>query len=66
MAQDNDDAYAEAVRRIEAAVASGVTELDLSMGSLQVIPPEIAKLSTLRTLNLGSGPINLLAGMATR
>jgi hypothetical protein len=47
-----DEAYQEALRRIEAARVSGATELDLSTLGLKELPPEIGQLTALAHLTL--------------
>lgn len=49
---DSSKAYGEALRRIEAALQSGATSLDLSSLQLMSVPPEIGQLTNLTSLRL--------------
>jgi len=61
MARENEEAYAEAVRRIEAVKAANADELSLSIGRLQTIPPQIAEIPQLKTLYLDTSDIHDLS-----
>lgn len=56
----SDNAYQEALQRIEEAAATGASELDLSGLGLESLPPEIGQLANLTTLSLGG---NLLTAL---
>jgi hypothetical protein len=63
---DADDAYAEAVRQIGEAKRDRVTELSLTIVSLQNLPSEIAELEDLRALKIGANhlyDLSPLSGM---
>uniref|UniRef100_UPI001951FBCB helix-turn-helix domain-containing protein n=1 Tax=Halomicronema sp. CCY15110 TaxID=2767773 RepID=UPI001951FBCB len=47
-----DEGYAEAERRIQAAIANQATELDLSGLNLKAVPPELGQLAHLTELSL--------------
>ncbi len=50
----------KALARIEEAKTKGKTELDLSIFGLRELPPEIASLAQLTTLNLGRNQLTSL------
>ncbi len=59
-AQDSDAVYAEALRRIEAARASGDTELSLIGLDLTQLPPEVTTLTHLESLILTGNRLTTL------
>ena len=55
-----DDASAEALRRIEEAISSDATSLDLSGLGLTALPPEIGQLANLAELNVSYNQLTTL------
>jgi internalin A len=65
-----EEAYDEALRRIRKAEETGAVELDLSVRALNRIPLELARLTSLQSLNLSrckqlSGDLYPLAGLTS-
>ena len=61
MAKNNEKAYAEAIKRIEAVTESGATKLDLTIRQLEVIPAQIANLNKLKVLALDNSKVSDLS-----
>jgi hypothetical protein len=55
-----DDGYAEAQRRIDEALASGATELDLSGLGLTKLPDSIGQLMNLQNLDVNDNRLTML------
>jgi hypothetical protein len=47
-----EEAYEEALRRIREAEKTGAVELDFTLLELNRLPPELQRLTSLRSLNL--------------
>jgi internalin A len=65
-AEEANDGWQEALRRIEEAKRSNATELDLSALKLNAIPDFLAELVNLRNLNLGSNKISAIPDWITQ